>query len=86
VEIAAAWQPGAQGAPGGVAAAHRRWARELAAELEARALPGGYPNLLGGAENDRALRGFGPNLARLREVKRRLDPDGVFGAVPDLRA
>ncbi|MFF8287827.1 FAD-binding oxidoreductase [Streptomyces sp. NPDC016309] len=81
VEIAGSWVP-----EGDTAAdvAHREWARGVSAELAGHALPGGYPNLLGADERDRALLGFGPNAARLLDVKRRYDPDGVFSAVPAL--
>ncbi|MEV3989106.1 FAD-binding oxidoreductase [Streptomyces sp. NPDC049837] len=81
VEIAGSWVP--EGAAA-VDIAHRQWAREVSAELAGHALPGGYPNLLGADERERALLGFGPNAARLLDVKRRYDPDGVFSAVPAL--
>jgi len=48
------------------------------------ALPAGYPNLLGADDRDRAFLGYGPNSSRLARYQRRLDPDGVFSAVPAL--
>ncbi|MDG4864664.1 FAD-binding oxidoreductase [Streptomyces sp. T-3] len=81
VEIAASWAPAGNPAAD---RAHGQWAQEVSAELAAFALPGGYPNLLGSDERDRALLGFGPNLARLLDIKRRFDPDNVFSAVPAL--
>jgi FAD/FMN-containing dehydrogenase len=76
VEILAAWEPGAQ-ADG---ASHREWARGLATALTPLALPGGYSNMLGPDERERLASGYGDNAARLRAVKRRYDPDGVFTA------
>ena len=47
------------------------------------ALPGGYPNLLGKGEPDRALKSYGSNAERLIKAKRRYDPDNVFrSAIP----
>jgi FAD/FMN-containing dehydrogenase len=80
LEIITTWAPTSPDSGG----AHREWSRALAEELEPWALPGGYPNLMGPDEHERALAAFGPNTARLLEVKRRLDPDGVFAAVPTL--
>lgn len=85
VEIVASQGPSpANLGAGALDAGDGPWARALSQELSGHALPGGYPNLLGPAENDRALRGYGLNLARLLEVKRRFDPDGVFHAIPEL--
>ncbi|WP_327066614.1 FAD-binding oxidoreductase [Kitasatospora sp. NBC_01302] len=81
VEIAASW------APGDIAGeAHRQWARRLSADLAGHALPGGYPNLMGADESERALLGFGANAERLLAVKRRFDPAAVFSGVPALPA
>jgi FAD/FMN-containing dehydrogenase len=93
VEIVASWDTsagtgtgtgtGGSGGSGG-GAAHGRWARALSEGLAKHALPGGYPNLLGGDEHERALRSYGGNLSRLLELKRQFDPDDVFTAVPAL--
>lgn len=48
------------------------------------AFPGGYPNLLGRGERDRAAASFGVNAARLIRAKRRYDPDNVFGSAISL--
>ncbi|MCX4746156.1 FAD-binding oxidoreductase [Kitasatospora sp. NBC_01287] len=80
VEIAASWAPGTEAR----AEAHRAWARSLSADLAALALPGGYANLMGPDESDRALTGFGANAERLLAVKRRFDPDAVFTGIPAL--
>jgi FAD/FMN-containing dehydrogenase len=61
---------------------HREWTRATR-ERFAAALPGGYPNLLGKDDLDRARQSFGGNAARLMEIKRRYDPDNVFSsAIP----
>jgi FAD/FMN-containing dehydrogenase len=76
VEILAAWEPGTHADE----ASHRQWARGLATALTPLALPGGYANMLGPDEHERLASGYGDNAARLRAVKRRYDPDGVFTA------
>ena len=74
VEILAAWEP----SPHEDGTAHRAWAEDLSGQLAASALPGGYPNLLGPGEADRTLLAYSLNAPRLRDLKRRYDPDGVF--------
>jgi hypothetical protein len=78
VEIISTWEWSDSGE------AHRQWAHDLATALDQFALPGGYPNLLGPDDYERTLSAFGPNAARLLELKRHFDPDGVFAAVPTL--
>jgi hypothetical protein len=75
VEILSAWEPGDSGDDDG---AHRRWGNDLCERLTASALPGGYPNLLGPDEADRLTAAYGPNAPRLRDLKRRYDPNGTF--------
>jgi FAD/FMN-containing dehydrogenase len=78
VEIVAGWKP-----DGDDGAAHRRWAHDLWQGLAPFALPGGYANLLGPDNREQAAEAFGDNVARLRALKRRFDPDGVFAsAIP----
>lgn len=61
---------------------HRDWIRSTR-DAFGQALPGGYPNLLGRNEADRAAMSFGPNAARLIGAKRRYDPDNIFSsAIP----
>jgi FAD/FMN-containing dehydrogenase len=78
VEIVAGWKP-----DGDDSAAHRRWAQDLWQSLAPFALQGGYANLLGPDNRDQARGAYGGNAARLRALKRRFDPDGVFtSAIP----
>jgi FAD/FMN-containing dehydrogenase len=78
VEIVAGWEP-----DGDDGAAHRRWAQDLWQSLAPFALPGGYANLLGPDDREQAAGAYGGNAARLRTLKRRFDPDGVFAsAIP----
>lgn len=77
IELIAAWEPGDP-----AAFTHRAWARDLAAALDPHALPGGYANLLGPADADRAVHAYGDNAERLLAVKRTYDPDGIFHAIP----
>jgi hypothetical protein len=78
VEILAGWKP-----DGDDGAAHRRWVKNLWQSLAPFALRGGYANLLGPYDREQAAGAFGGNAARLRALKRRFDPDGVFAsAIP----
>ena len=77
VEIIAGWKPGDDGA------SHRRWAQDLLQSLAPFALPGGYPNFLVPDDREQVAEAYGGNAARLRVLKRRFDPDGVFtSAIP----
>jgi hypothetical protein len=77
VEIIACWDPA-----GDNGSVHKRWARDLSQALAPMSLPGGYPNLLGPHAQDQIAHAYGDNLTRLRAVKRRFDPDGLFSATP----
>ncbi|MBG0563766.1 FAD-binding oxidoreductase [Actinoplanes aureus] len=78
-EVIAVWQPGEP------SQAHRAWVDSVVTALDPTALPGGYPNLLGPGENERARTSYGANLDRLLAAKRRYDPGNVFAsAVPAL--
>jgi len=78
IEIIAGWKPdGSSGSP------HRQWARDLWEALAPFALPGGYANFLTPHNSEQVRDAYGDNSARLTEVKRRFDPDGVFAsAIP----
>ena len=61
----------------------QQWARDARRAFDPIALPGGYPNLLGPDDADRAAGSFGPNAERLAKVKQLYDPDNVFrSAIP----
>ncbi len=78
VEIIAAWDP-----DGDNGSAHRQWASDLSQSLAPFSLPGGYANLLGPDDREQAAHAYGGNGARLKTLKRRYDPDGVFtSAIP----
>ncbi len=76
LEILAAWEP----TPDDDGGAHRHWMTQLSERLAPRALPGGYPNLLGPDEHQRLRLAYGTNAGRLQDLKRRYDPDGVFNS------
>ncbi|MBW7974010.1 FAD-binding oxidoreductase [Bradyrhizobium sp. BR 10289] len=61
---------------------HQKWVRATREAFDT-ALPGGYPNLLGRDDHDRASHSYGHNARKLLEVKRRYDPENVFhSAIP----
>ena len=74
-EVIAAWRPP------GEAEQNHAWVERVTAALAPGALPGGYPNILGPRDAERARLGFGANADRLLAAKRRYDPDGVLTAV-----
>jgi FAD/FMN-containing dehydrogenase len=62
---------------------HKQWVNDTLEALAGSAIPGGYPNLLGEGESERARAAFGVNAERLLAVKRLYDPDDVFrSAIP----
>jgi hypothetical protein len=62
---------------------HQGWVRATRRAFDAIALPGGYPNLLGGGDPERAAKSFGLNAGRLVKAKWNYDPDDVFSsAIP----
>jgi FAD/FMN-containing dehydrogenase len=62
---------------------HFKWTQATRQALEAKALPGGYPNLLAPGDTDRAAKSYGRNVERLLNAKRQYDPDNVFrSAIP----
>ena len=80
IEIITAWEPTAEDDGG----SHRQWARTLSENLAPHALPGGYPNMLGPDDYEQTAHAYGANAARLQQLKRRLDPDGVFSSAVSL--
>jgi hypothetical protein len=78
LEIIAGWRPDDSNA-----AAHREWAQDLWDALAPFAIPGGYATFLRSHDREQAKNAYGSNGARLRSLKRRFDPDGVFAsAIP----
>jgi hypothetical protein len=75
--IYAAWTPATSDA-----GPHRRWARQIAADLASNALPGGYANLLSDDAVDQIRSAFGLNGSRLAQLKEQIDPDGALRAIP----
>ena len=74
IEICAMWdQPTENGA-----ATHSQWANDLFQALSSKALPGGYPNLLGPDHHGQIPASFGSNAVRLRRLKNKYDPDNIF--------
>jgi FAD/FMN-containing dehydrogenase len=62
---------------------HRQWALATRRALDAGALPGGYPNLLGPGDPDRVAKSYGPHAERLSRAKQQYDPTNVFcSAIP----
>jgi hypothetical protein len=78
LEIIAGWKPDSSHIT-----AHRQWAQDLLEALAPFALPGGYASFLRPHDREQAKSAYGGNGARLRALKHRFDPDGVFvSAIP----
>ncbi len=54
------------------------WVKETYAALELYMAPKSYVNYLADDESDQIVNAYGPNLSRLREIKRRYDPANLF--------
>ena len=76
MEIVAAWDPSSTEDGG----AHRQWVSNLFSVLAPHALPGGYPNFLTQDDREQLGSAYGSNASRLRDLKRRYDPDKVFSS------
>lgn len=79
IEIVAAWDAASKTE----AAVHRKWVTNTSLALTPLALPGGYANFLTHDDHEQIGAAYGKNAPRLRELKRRFDPDNVFSsAIP----
>jgi Berberine and berberine like len=76
LEIVSAWDDSSEE----LDAKHRNWATGLSQNLAPHALSGGYVNLL--TDQTRVEEFYGGTATRLRDVKRRYDPDNVFRSAP----
>jgi FAD/FMN-containing dehydrogenase len=63
-------------------AGDHEWVALADRELQAHAMPGGYPNLLGPDAQDQVRHAYGPNATRLIKAKKEYDPGNVFSAIP----
>ena len=77
-----AWEP--DGAT--LDAEHHSWASRLDTSLAPLSLPGGYANLLAPNAHEQNDEAYGANGRRLREIKRRFDPDNLFSSAIPLPA
>jgi len=71
------WEPEEDAAP------HESWVARMRDAVRPFAGPGVYVNALDG-DPAGAEAAYGPSLARLREIKRRWDPEGVFPGAADV--
>jgi FAD/FMN-containing dehydrogenase len=65
---------------------HRRWVQAARRAFDGLALPGGYPNLLGKGEVERAAWSYGGNAERLIKAKQHYDPENTFNSAIPLPA
>ena len=72
----AAWEPESEGE----APRHRQWAKNLSRALERDSIPGGYVKPLAPDAYEQIDSAYGCNALRLRRLKKRFDPDGVFSS------
>lgn len=66
-------------------AANVAWARDAISDMNRFSTGGIYLNFIGDEGAGRVEAAFGPNYSRLREVKRRYDPDNVFHGNQNIR-
>jgi len=58
--------------------ANTKWVKDYHAAIEPYSQGGGYVNFASADDQPRVAANYGSNYARLREVKRRYDPDNLF--------
>lgn len=56
------------------------WCRDFYDAMEPFSIEGTYVNYLQGDEEDKVTQAYGTNYQRLREIKQRYDPQGLFNA------
>ena len=61
------------------------WAREFFKAAAPHAAGGVYINFLNEDEVDRIAEAYGPNYARLKEIKAKYDPDNLFRSNQNIR-
>ena len=54
------------------------WVRDYYNAIQPHSEAGGYVNFMAGDDSDKVRDNYGPNYDRLREVKRRYDPENLF--------
>ncbi|MGY1693010.1 FAD-binding oxidoreductase [Geodermatophilus sp. SYSU D01105] len=65
--------------------ANTRWVRDYYAAIAPHSEPGGYTNFASGDDQSKVAENYGANYERLREVKRRYDPDNLFRLNQNIR-
>ena len=55
-----------------------KWVRDYSAAIAPHSQEGGYVNFLDADDQNRVTANYGANYRRLREIKRKYDPDNVF--------
>ena len=76
VEIVASWDMNTETE----APIHRHWAHSVFRALERDSIPGGYVRPLAPNAYEQVDSAYGCNALRLRRLKKRFDPDGVFSS------
>ena len=62
-----------------------RWVRDYYSAIAPHSEPGGYVNFASADDQPRVQENYGTNYTRLREVKRRYDPDNLFHLNQNIR-
>lgn len=65
--------------------ANTRWVKDYYAAIAPHSQPGGYVNFASADDQGKVAENYGANYGRLREVKRRYDPDNLFRLNQNIR-